>query len=98
MRARAAEVKAMTALLEAEHPDVEELAKDVLQLAWELFDKRDRFVLVLDQPAVGVAAFGPAGTRNELVKAVGTQIVSAGPGPATGHITQLIPIGKEHRD
>lgn len=98
MRPRAAEIRAITELLEAEHPDVDQLAKDVLQLAWELFDKRERFVLVLDQPAVGVAAYGPAGTRNEIHKAIGTQIVSAGPGPATGHITPLIPLGKEHRD
>lgn len=91
MRPKQTEIRAMTELLDAVHPDVEHLASRALQLAWELFDQRERWVLILEQPGVGTAAFGPANTRNEIAKQIGVTIFAAGPAEATGTITKLIP-------
>ena len=90
MRPKATEIRAMTELLDAAHPDVEHLAGRALQLAWELFEQRDRWVLVLEQPGVGTAVFGPANTRNEITKQIGVTIYAAGPHDATATVTKLI--------
>lgn len=81
----------MAELLDAVHPDVEHLASRTLQLAWDLFDQRERWVLILEQPGVGTAVFGPANTRNEISKQIGVTIYASGPAEATGTITKLIP-------
>jgi hypothetical protein len=95
MRPRAAEIKAMTALLEAEHPDVESLAKQALTLAWELAEQRDRYCLIFDQPGVGVAVYGPGTTRNEVTKAIGKQVIAAGPQPARALILRMTSLSEE---
>lgn len=59
MRPRKVEVEAMVALLEAEHDDIEVLAKQALGLAWSLADQRTRLGLIIDQPGVGVTMHGP---------------------------------------
>lgn len=70
MRARKVEVEAMTALLEAEHEDVELLAKQALALAWSLADQRTRIGLVIDQPGVGVTLHGPFDSDSQVKRYV----------------------------
>lgn len=92
MRPRAAEVKAMTALLDAEHHDVEQLAREALALAWELLRQREQWCLVLEQPSVGLTVHGPGSSAAEVTKAIGKTIIAAGPEPGKGHVRVLLPL------
>lgn len=59
MRVRKAEREAMTALLEADHEDVESLASEALMVAWEKLIDRDWWCVIISQPGVAVTAHGP---------------------------------------
>lgn len=82
----------MTALLDAEHADVEQLAREALTLAWELLGQREQWCLVLEQPAVGITVHGPASSPAEITKAIGKSIIAAGPEPGKGHVRVLLPL------
>lgn len=68
MRPRKAEVEAMVALLDAEHADIEQLAKQALALAWDLAAERKRYGLIIDQPGVGVTIHGPFESDSQVSK------------------------------
>ena len=84
----------MIELLDQPADDIEALAKQALALAWDLADQRDRYCLVMDQPAVGVVTYGPANTRNELMRAIGNQII-ASKEPARALIMRMLPLREE---
>lgn len=55
----------MVALLDEPAVDVDQLARDVLLLAWELLQARDRVGVVIDQPGVAVTVHGPFESRSQ---------------------------------
>ena len=94
VRPRVTELREMSTILDPDgvgDPDENKLlAHELLVKAWQLFDLRDRFVLVLDQPGVGVVVHGPFGTVNELKKAASSTIVAAGPERAKAAVFRLL--------
>lgn len=91
MKPRIAEVRAVVKLLDAEHEDVEDLARDVLTLAWHLAADREQWCLVADHPGAGWFVHGPYGSRSEIERAVKRgDISSAGNANAAGWITRMV--------
>lgn len=59
MRPRKAEREAMVKLLETEHDDIELLASEALNLAWDHLIDRQWWSVIINQPGVAVTAHGP---------------------------------------
>jgi NAD(P)H-flavin reductase len=91
MKPRIAEVRRMAELLSAEHEDVEDLAREVISLSWDLANERDKWCMVATHPGAGLFVHGPYGSRSEVERAVKRGgIISAGIGPASGMIVRMI--------
>ena len=90
MRPRVAEIRAVTALLDQEWTDVEDLASAVLEKAIDMITSRELWVVVASDKRLGVFAYGPYETRTKATKAIGKEIVSAGPEPMTAFIRPLL--------
>lgn len=91
MKPRIAEIRSVAAVLDAEHEDVEDLAREILTLAWQLAAERDKWCMIADHPGAGLFAHGPYGSRSEVERAVKRgDISSAGNAPARGMIVRMV--------
>lgn len=71
LQIRPTEIKAVADLLMREHSDVEQLAREVIELIDSLRAKRETFVLAEIHPTLMVAkALGPYATKNQALKDV----------------------------
>lgn len=89
MRPRVAEIKAVTALLEQEWADVDELSQAVIETVYEALMSRDWWVVVADAGSLGLISYGPYENKNKAMKAIGKEIVSFGPEPLQGWVRTL---------
>ena len=89
MRPKVSEIRKITALLDRQWSDVDELAKTVLSEAFDMAGERDQWVVIMQDDRLGAFVFGPYETENKARKAIGTEIVSAGPSPATGLVRRI---------
>jgi hypothetical protein len=90
MRPRVAEIRAVTALLDAEWQDVEDLSKAVIQAVYDGLSERELWVVVATDKRLGTFAYGPYDTRTQATKAIGKEIVSPGPEPMSALIRPLL--------
>lgn len=79
----------MVSLLEREHEDVEQLAGDVLNMAWSHLLHREWWCVVFHQPRVWSTVHGPFESRNVAEKYVTNRLVAASDG-ATASIVRLV--------
>ena len=89
MRPRVAEIRAVTALLDREWDDVEDLSQAVIETVYEALMSRDWWVVVADAGPFGLITYGPYETNNKAMKAIGKEIVSPGPEPLQGWVRTL---------
>lgn len=69
LQIRPTEVKAIADLLMQEHDDVEQLAREVIELVDTLRAKRELFIGVAVHPTLGIVqAVGPYATKNQVLK------------------------------
>lgn len=72
LQIRSTEIKAVAELLMQEHPDVDSLAKAVIETLDTMRAKRELFILTEIHPTLQVAkAIGPYATENQARKDVG---------------------------
>ena len=90
MRPRVAEIRAVTALLDQEWQDVEDLASAVLEKAIELVLSRELWVVIASDKRLGTFVYGPYETRTKATRAIGKEIVSPGPEPMQALIRPLM--------
>lgn len=90
MRPRVAEIRAVTALLDAEWQDVEDLSRAVIESVYESLSQREMWVVVASDKRLGVFVYGPYETRTKATKAIGKEIVSPGPEPMQALIRPLM--------
>lgn len=89
VRPKPTEVKAIVKLLEEEHPDVEELAKQVIIELKERWINDDYYVVVMHDPnAKMLFTYGPYSTKRQAEKEL-ESLSSAGPLPSRGWISKL---------
>ena len=92
MRHRPTEVKAVVALLEQDHDDVEALAQELLDTLVELKWSRSGWVVVLQDPAMPTPLlYGPYATPTQARRDIGKRIVGVS-SDARGfihHVTNL---------
>lgn len=89
MRPKVSEIRKITALLDRQWDDVEELAKTVLSEAFDMAGEREQWVVVMHDDRLGMFVFGPYETENKARKAIGTDVVSPGPNPARGVVKRI---------
>jgi hypothetical protein len=90
MRPRVAEIRAVTALLDAEWQDVEDLSRAVIEAVYESLMEREWWTVVASDKRLGVFVYGPYETRTKATKAIGKEIVSPGPEPMQALIRPLM--------
>lgn len=89
MRPKVSEIRKITDLLDREWENVEDLARTVLEAAFVMTSERDQWVVIMQDARLGAFVFGPYETENKARKAIGTDIVSAGPGAAAGFVRRI---------
>ena len=89
MRPKVSEIRKITDLLDREWENVDDLARTVLESAFTMTSERDQWVVIMQDGRLGTFVFGPYETENKARKAIGTEIVSAGPSPATGLVRRI---------
>lgn len=90
MRPRVAEIRAVTALLDREWQDVEDLSRAVIETVYESLMEREWWTVVASDKRLGVFVYGPYETRTKATKAIGKEIVSPGPEPMQALIRPLM--------
>ena len=90
MRPRVAEIRAVTALLDREWQDVEDLSRSVIQAVYDALDERELWVVIASDNRLGTFVYGPYETRTKATKAIGKEIVSPGPEPMRALIRPLM--------
>ena len=90
MRPRVAEIRAVTALLDREWQDVEDLSRAVIETVYESLMEREWWTVVASDKRLGVFVYGPYETRTKATKAIGKEIVSPGPEPMQAYIRPLM--------
>ena len=90
MRPRVAEIRAVTALLDQEWVDVEDLSKAVIQTVYDSLSERELWVVVASDKRLGAFVYGPYETRTKATRAIGKEIVSPGPEPMQALIRPLM--------
>lgn len=90
MRPRVAEIRAVTALLDQEWEDVEDLSRAVIQSVYDSLKDRELWTVIASDKRLGVFVYGPYETRNKATKAIGSEIVSPGPEPMQAYIRPLM--------
>ena len=82
-------MEAMVKLLDADVPiSLEDMARDVFELAWMIHDARPKMGIIIDQPGVGVTLHGPFETPAQAQKYL-TRFPFAGPGRPRVLITRM---------
>ena len=90
MRPRAAEVRAITKILDKEWDSVQELAEVVLDTAFKMVDDREQYVVLMLEEKLGIFVFGMYDTEGGAKRAIGKTIVSPGPAPAKAVIRKVL--------
>lgn len=90
MRPRIAEVRQITAILDAPSDDVEDLAREVLAKAWQLADEREKWCVVVHDPGVGVYVEGLFASKIEVDRAIKKGTVFSASQGATGRIVRVV--------
>ena len=90
MRPRVAEIRAVTALLDAEWQDVEDLSRAVIEAVYESLMEREWWTVIASDKRLGTFVYGPYETRTQATKAIGKEIVSPGPEPMSALIRPLL--------
>ena len=90
MRPRVAEIRAVTALLDQEWTDVEDLASAVLEKAIDMLTSRELWVVIGQDQRLGTFVYGPYDTRTQATKAIGKEIVAPGPEPMRAMIKPML--------
>ena len=90
MRPRVAEIRAVTALLDAEWQDVEDLSRAVIETVYESLMDREWWTVIASDKRLGTFVYGPYETRTKATKAIGKEIVSPGPEPMQALIRPLM--------
>ena len=90
MRPRVAEIRAVTALLDREWKDVEDLSRAVIEAVYESLMEREWWTVVASDNRLGLFVYGPHDIRNKATKAIGKEIVSPGPEPMQAYIRPLM--------
>jgi len=90
MRPRVAEIRAVTALLDQEWVDVEDLSKAVIQTVYDSLSERELWVVIASDKRLGAFVYGPYETRTKATRAIGKEIVSPGPEPMQALIRPLM--------
>lgn len=90
MRPRVAEIRAVTALLDQEWVDVEDLSKAVIQTVYDSLSERELWVVIASDKRLGTFVYGPYETRTKATRAIGKEIVSPGPEPMQALIRPLM--------
>lgn len=90
MRPRVAEIRAVTALLDREWQDVEDLSRSVIQAVYDALAERELWVVIASDNRLGTFVYGPYETRTKATKAIGKEIVSPGPEPMRALIRPLM--------
>ena len=75
MRPRVAEIRAVTALLDQEWTDVEDLASAVLEKAIDMLTSRELWVVIGQDQRLGTFVCGPYDTRTQATKAIGRRLL-----------------------
>ena len=79
----------MVKLLDADVPiALDDMARDVFELAWLIHDARPKMGIIIDQPGVGVTLHGPFETPAQAQKYLGS-FPFAGPGRPRILITRM---------
>lgn len=88
-RVKPTELKTVISLLEAEHPDVEQLAREVILELKSRWINEDYYAVLMYDPNSGqIYSFGPYLSKSQAEKSLGG-LVSAGPIPSKGWVTKL---------
>jgi hypothetical protein len=83
------ELKKVISLLEAEHPDVEDLARQVVTELKGMWVKQDQYVVhMLDPAGRAIYTFGVHYTPSQAQKEL-TRLTSPGPGPTQGWVPKV---------
>jgi predicted protein tyrosine phosphatase len=91
MQPRVSEVREMVKILDKEHDNVEDLAKAALQLAFDLTEQRDTYIVLLrDSKLHDIFAFGFYGTKKQAEKGMINDIAPPTPGFDTWGIRKVI--------
>ena len=89
MRAKPTELKKVVSLLEAEHPDVDALAKEVVVELKNMWQAQDHYVIMmLDAGANQIYTFGVYYTLKQAEKDL-DRLSSPGPTPARGWVQKI---------
>lgn len=89
IRVKPTELKKVISLLETEHPDVEELAKQVVTQLKEMWVKQDQYVVqMLDPQGRAIYTFGVYYTPSQAQKEL-ARLSSPGPGPTRGWVQKV---------
>lgn len=89
IRVKPTELKKVIGLLETEHPDVEELAKQVVTQLKEMWVKQDQYVVhMLDPGGRAIYTFGVYYTPSQAQKEL-ARLSSPGPGPTRGWVQKV---------
>jgi hypothetical protein len=91
MQPRVSEVRDMVKILDEEHDNVEDLAKAALQLAFDLAEQRDTYIVLMrDSVLKDLFAFGFYDTKKRAEKAMGTELAEPTPGACTWGVRKVI--------
>jgi hypothetical protein len=90
MRPRVAEIRKITALLDQQWEDVEQLSKAVIETVFTMVQEREQYVVLMFDDRLGVFVFGTYDTEGGASKAIGKTIVSPGPTPARAVVRKVI--------
>lgn len=91
MQPRVSEVREMINILDKEHDNIDDLARAALQLAFDLAEKRDTYVVLMsDSVLKDLFAFGFYDTKKRAEKAIGTEIAEPTPGACTWGVRKVI--------
>jgi hypothetical protein len=87
---RISEVRDMVKILDKEHNNVEDLAKAALQLAFDLYEQRDTYVVLMnDRVLKDLFVFGFYDTQKRAEKAL-TELPEPTPGMCTWGVRKVI--------
>ena len=91
MQPRVSEVRDMVKILDEEHDNVEDLAKAALQLAFDLAEQRDTYIVLMrDSVLKDLFAFGFYDTKKRAEKAMNTELAEPTPGACTWGVRKVI--------
>lgn len=90
MQPKISEVRDMVKILDKEHNNVEDLARAALQLAFDLYEQRDTYVVLMrDRVLKDLFVFGFYDTQKRAEKAL-TELPEPTPGMCTWGVRKVI--------